>query len=184
MTQDKSHLNNPRLILATVVLAIVTSVAIWLVILQSQGAVNSGSAQTLAIGQMAPDFQTVSLDGDDIILSDLQGKVVLLNFWATWCGPCRIEMPLFERVSSQYGDEFVILAVNAEETPEQIAEFRNQFRLTFPLALDEDGTIQRQYNILNYPTTYILDREGTIAAQHFGTFSPSDLSAMLDDLLG
>ena len=93
-------------------------------------------------------------------------------------------MPLFERVSSQYGDEFVILAVNAEETPEQIAEFRNQFRLTFPLALDEDGTIQRQYNILNYPTTYILDREGIIAAQHFGTFSPSDLSAILDDLLG
>jgi len=111
----------------------------------SVGDAPSGEAIGLEIGNFAPDFDTVNVEGEPIALSSLRGKVVLLNFWATWCGPCRIEMPGFERQYRNFSDQgFIVLAVNNAESVEIAAAFRDQLRLTFPIALDQSGDIQRQ----------------------------------------
>jgi cytochrome c biogenesis protein CcdA/peroxiredoxin len=134
----------------------------------------------LEVGKFAPDFQTVTAEGEPIALSDLRGSVVLLNFWATWCGPCRIEMPGFQRQYMTYRDQgLVILAVNNAESLDIVTAFRDQLRLTFPIAMDESGDIQRQFGIVNYPSTLLIDRDGRIAARHFGVVAPADVQAML-----
>jgi thiol-disulfide isomerase/thioredoxin len=91
----------------------------------------------LDIGSIAPDFVTVTDTGESVTLSHLRGSIVLLNFWATWCGPCRIEMPEFQSAYEQNADQgFVVLAINNGETLEGVAGFRDELALTFPLALD------------------------------------------------
>lgn len=137
----------------------------------------------LEIGDVAPNFETVTLEGEPIALADMRGNVVLLNFWATWCGPCRIEMPGFQRQYVTFADQgLVILAVNNAESPDIVTAFRNQLRLTFPIAMDQNGDIQRQYGIINYPSTLLLDRDGRILSRHYGVVSPSALNALLVEL--
>jgi thiol-disulfide isomerase/thioredoxin len=117
-------------------------------------------------------------------LADLRGQVVLLNFWATWCGPCRIEMPEFEKVYNAHKDDgLTILAVNNAETPAQVQEFRNQLSLTFPLLMDENGSIQNIYGIVSYPSTYVLDGEGAIIARHFGPLTANQIQQLVSDAL-
>lgn len=137
----------------------------------------------LEIGDLAPDFASVTPEGQPIALSDFRGSVVLLNFWATWCGPCRIEMPGFQRQYMAYGDQgLVILAVNNAEPVDLVTAFRDQLRLTFPIVMDESGEIQRQYGILNYPTSLAIDRDGRIVSRHFGVVPPSQIAQMLAEL--
>jgi len=149
----------------------------------SVGDAPSGEAIGLEIGNFAPDFDTVNVEGEPIALSSLRGKVVLLNFWATWCGPCRIEMPGFERQYRNFSDQgFIVLAVNNAESVEIAAAFRDQLRLTFPIALDQSGDIQRQYSIVNYPSTLLIDRDGRIVSRHFGVVPPSEINALLVEM--
>lgn len=134
----------------------------------------------LEIGSIAPEFTSVTAEGDTIALSDLRGSVVVLNFWATWCGPCRIEMPGLERQYRSYRDQgLVILAINNAEPVDTVTAFRDQLRLTFPMVMDQSGDLQRQFGIVNYPSTLILDGEGRIRARHFGVVSPADLNKVL-----
>lgn len=149
----------------------------------AQSSLNSAEAGTigLGIGQIAPDFTAVTDTGDAVQLWDMRGEVVVLNFWATWCAPCRIEMPEFER-ASQRGIARVI-AVNSGESAEQIAAFRAEHGLTFPLALDEREQIQAQYGITNYPSTFIIDRDGVIRTRIFGALSPEQIEGLLNDPL-
>lgn len=119
------------------------------------------------IGQQAPDFTLSLLDGSTISLSDLHGQVVLLNFWATWCEPCRIEMPEFETAYNTT-EGFTILAVNMMEGPEPITDYVDELGLTFPIALDRDGSVTNLYRVVAYPTTYIIDAEGIIRAFNAG----------------
>lgn len=124
------------------------------------------------VGNMAPDFETVSVTDAPIRLSDLRGQVVILNFWATWCGPCRIEMPIFQQIHTQFQDQPVtILAVNNREPATDIIRFRDQIGLTFPLAMDESGRIQDLYAISGYPITFVIDTDGRIIKKHFGVFT-------------
>lgn len=135
---------------------------------------NAPSAPT--IGAIAPDFTSITPEGDTIRLSDFRGQVVLLNFWATWCGPCRIEMPIFEQLYAQTDEtNITILAVNNRESVEQVVRFRDQLRLSFPLAMDETGTIQDQYQIGGYPMTYIINADGVIVDIHYGVFTPAQI---------
>jgi cytochrome c biogenesis protein CcdA/peroxiredoxin len=144
---------------------------------------NADAEVGLDIGMIAPDFASVTADGAPIALSDLRGRVVLLNFWATWCGPCRIEMPGFQRQYLSHADDgFVVLAVNNAEPLELIAPFRDQLGLTFPILMDTEGAIQRQYGIINYPSTMLLDRDGRIVARHFGVVTPPQIDAMLAEI--
>ena len=135
----------------------------------------------LNIGDIAPGFEAITDTGRPIRLADLRGDVVLLNFWATWCGPCRIEMPVFEEVYQQRRDEgFTVLAVNNREPLPIVQAFRQEMNgLTFPMAIDETAAIQRQFNILSYPSTFLLDRDGVIVARHFGPLTAQQIDEMI-----
>ena len=134
----------------------------------------------LEIGNLAPDFQTVTDAGDPAALSDLRGQVVLLNFWATWCGPCRVEMPEFQaQYDQRAADNFTILAVNNAESVDTVADFREEFELTFPIVMDEQATIQDQYGIFSYPSTLMIDENGVIVARHFGALTTEQIDELI-----
>lgn len=138
----------------------------------------------LNIGDLAPDFETLTDSGAPIRLSDLRGKVVLLNFWATWCPPCEKEMPEFEQAFTQHQDDgFTILAVNNAETVAQVQAFREEYGLTFPLVMDQHTAINRQYGIRNYPSTFIIDRDGKIIFRIFGELTAEQIQAHIQDAL-
>ena len=116
-------------------------------------------------GFSAPDFTLKSLDGQSYKLSNLRGKVVLLNLWASWCPPCKAEMPAFERIYNVYRDQgFVVLAVNAanQDTLSDAIAFVNERALTFPILLDTAGLVSAQYQLHSLPTSFFIDRKGTI----------------------
>lgn len=136
------------------------------------------------VGSYAPSFETVTENGLPVRLSDLRGKVILLNFWATWCGPCRIEMPEFEKAYTAYKDSgFTILAINNVETAAAVQEFRKEMNVTFPLLMDESGSIQRLYGIVSYPSTYVLNRDGYVTARHFGPLTAEQIQQLVSDAM-
>ena len=105
-------------------------------------------------------------------LKDLQGKVVFLNFWATWCGPCRAEMPSIESLYGRYRDKGLeVLAVNSGEKLDQVLAFMKTNKLSFPAALDTDGKVSGIYGIQAIPTTYLIDRDGKIIARMMGSIN-------------
>lgn len=146
---------------------------------------NSGPPTGLSIGSIAPDFETITDTGQPIRLSDLRGQIVLVNFWATWCGPCRIEMPEFETVyNAQRDNGFTILAVNNAEPVAAVQSFREEIGgLSFPIAMDENGAIQNQYNIFSYPSTFLLDADGVIIERHFGPLTAEQIQEMVTSAL-
>ena len=142
-----------------------------------------GPAVGLAEGNLAPDFSISTVGGQELTLSDLRGKVVLLNFWGTWCGPCRREMPEFQKAYEEWHEEgFVILAIAYNDTEAAIREFRDEFGLTFPLALDDNGEINDSYVVQTRPSTYIIGRDGVIWAKHFGIMTEPQLRELFDDM--
>ncbi len=148
------------------------------------GAAASVPATGINVGDLAPDFEIVTDSGETLSLSDLRGQIVLLNFWATWCGPCRVEMPDFEAAYQSHADEgFTILAVNNRETPDDVRGFRNEIGVSFPFALDEQGTVQTLYNVKGYPITYLINRAGVIVARFVGPMSAPQIQQAVDDAL-
>jgi cytochrome c-type biogenesis protein len=136
----------------------------------------------LVVGKRAPDFSTVTADGKPISLSDLRGDIVLLNFWATWCGPCQKEMPEFETIYQEYKERgFTVLAVDFLETPDAVTTFANDLDLTFPMAMDESGEINDDlYEVGQYPTSFVIDGHGIIVAVHAGPFLGEQVVAILE----
>lgn len=111
----------------------------------------------------APDFVLTDLDGQSVRLSDLRGHAVLLNFWATWCSPCRAEMPDLQVIHEEYGgDGLVILAANINESRDGVQEFVTHYSLTFRVLLDSSGQVARLYQVRGIPTTFFIDRDGVI----------------------
>ncbi|MBC7263773.1 MAG: TlpA family protein disulfide reductase [Chloroflexi bacterium] len=111
----------------------------------------------------APDFVLTDLDNHPVRLSDLRGHAVLLNFWATWCSPCRAEMPDLQAIHEEYGDDgLVILAANINEPKEGVQEFVTHYSLTFRILLDSSGQVARLYQVRGIPTTFFIDRDGII----------------------
>ncbi len=155
---------------------------------QAPGSLSSLAASApstgTAPGQIAPDIDTPGDDGQQLRLSDYRGQVVLLNFWATWCGPCRIEMPEFEEAYAENADKgFAVIAVNNAESVATVQAFRDEMGLTFPLAMDEDGSIQSRYGIFNYPSTLLLDQQGKVLSQHFGALTAEQIHELVSGAL-
>ncbi len=116
-----------------------------------------------------PQFELEDLSGNKVSLKDYKGKIVFLNFWASWCPACRIEMPSMEKLWQKFKDkDFVIVAVDLGEPKEKVLSFIKQNKLTFPVLLDKKQKTMRPYQITAIPTTYIIDRDGKIIGKAIG----------------
>ncbi len=121
------------------------------------------------IGTAAPDFTLNDIDGEPVSLSSLRGKVVLVNFWATWCPPCRAEKPTMERLQQAFaGQDFVILAVNTENDPPAVRDYLSKNPLSFPVLLDNDARVQHLYGVFRFPETFLVDKDGTVRERYIG----------------
>jgi len=134
------------------------------------------SNQVAQVGMPAPDFQFQNPDGQHTSLSDLQGKPVLINFWATWCGPCRFEMPYLQQVYEEWSDKgLVVLAINIGESSAQVEAFMQSHDLSLPVLLDAKQAVAQKYNIWSIPTTFFIDKDGIIQEKIVGAF-PSKIA--------
>ena len=150
----------------------------------SEIASDLGPAVGLAEGNRAPEFTVDTLDATSLSLSDLRDQVVLLNFWGTWCGPCRREMPEFQKAYEEWGARgFEIVAIAFNDTEAAMADFRDEFGLGFTLALDSSGDINNAYAIQTRPSSYLLGKDGVILARHFGIMTETQLNQLLSDAL-
>ncbi|AND41047.1 TlpA disulfide reductase family protein [Cytobacillus oceanisediminis] len=126
-------------------------------------------------GNLAPDFELTDMEGNPVKLSDYRGKAVLLNFWASWCPPCRAEMPHMEKLYNKYKDEnFDILAVNLTNTEKNSGDaekFVKELGLTFTIPMDVKGEAGSDYNIMAYPTSYFIDSDGVIREKVLGALN-------------
>ncbi len=133
----------------------------------------------------APDFELSSLDdGSPIALSSFRGHVVVLNFWASWCGPCRLEAPGLRRVSERYGDQGVrFLGVDYRDNGAAGRAFVDAFRLRYPSVTDPSGSLADDYGLIGFPTTFIIDPAGTIRYRFVGYLGEEVLEEALNDVL-
>ncbi|HDZ49746.1 MAG TPA: TlpA family protein disulfide reductase [Candidatus Aerophobetes bacterium] len=134
----------------------------------------------------APDFTLKNLEGFSVSLKDFAGKVVFLNFWATWCGPCRDEMPSMEKLWQRFKEEaFVILAVDLREEKEEVNSFMKDYGLTFPVLLDSRGEVGSMFGVRAIPTTYLIDSEGRIVGKALGArdWANEDAFDLIEHLL-
>lgn len=135
-----------------------------------------------SVGSPAPDFELNDLEGETWRLSDLRGKVTLINFWATWCAPCRLEMPTIQERADQDPTQLAVLAVNFDESPEQVQSFVDELGLRFAVLLDPGAKVQDLYQVRGYPTSFIVDKAGVVRFQHIGILSKEQLDEYLQDL--
>ncbi|MBW8011454.1 MAG: redoxin domain-containing protein [Chloroflexi bacterium] len=130
-------------------------------------------------GALAPDFELEGLDGELVSLSDYRGRVVLVNFWATWCGPCRFEMPALQSRYERYAPEFEILAVDNDESAEAVDAFFKELGLSFKALLDPGGDTQELYRVRGYPSSVFVDADGVIQIIHIGMMTEGQLDGYL-----
>jgi thiol-disulfide isomerase/thioredoxin len=141
---------------------------------------DAGQADIPQVGQLAPDFQYTMPDGTTHTLSDLRGKKVLINFWATWCGPCRSEMPDLQRALGEAGGAVVVLGVNKAQELKEIAPFADELGISFLLIANESGDIAGRYAAQNLPTSYFVNSDGTIGLKKTGVMNYTFIKTHLD----
>jgi cytochrome c biogenesis protein CcmG, thiol:disulfide interchange protein DsbE len=143
-----------------------------------------GTQPAARLGSPAPDFTLPTAEGGSLRLADLKGKPVFVNFWATWCVPCREEMPAMQALYEQYRDRgLVILAVNMEEDETRVRRWMEQGGFTFTFVLDSDGQQVKRYNVTAAPTSYFLGRDGVIRDLKLGAISATEMQTKVEKLL-
>jgi thiol-disulfide isomerase/thioredoxin len=136
------------------------------------------------IGQIAPPFSLQDVAGNEVSLDALRGHPLLINFWATWCGPCREEMPTIEAVYQQYEDDgLVVLAIDVQENPEVASVFAGWLGVSFTILDDGTGDVARRYRVTAFPTSFFVDREGIIRAWQAGAMDRPLLERHLAKIL-
>ncbi len=142
---------------------------VFLVIVQGRGS-KAGPEIRPEVGHLAPDFTLPSLDGQTVRLSDLRGKAVLLNFWATWCAPCRLEMPTMDKAYQEYKSRGLeILAVSLDAGSNSVVKnFMQELKLDFPVLLDPDMEVLRLYRQFSIPATFLIDKQGIVRHRELG----------------
>ncbi|MBM7572134.1 redoxin domain-containing protein [Aquibacillus albus] len=127
--------------------------------------------KALEVGEKAPNFTLETIDGQKVTLSDFEGQIVYLNFWATWCGPCRVEMPEMHDFQNEFEEKVEMIAVNVtntESSVEVVEDFVARGDFSFTIVLDVESKVSEQYNLLNLPTTYIIGKDGKIKERVMG----------------
>ncbi|WP_079509089.1 redoxin domain-containing protein [Mesobacillus jeotgali] len=129
-------------------------------------------------GMMAPSFTLKNLRGEEVDLKNYRGKKVMINFWATWCPPCKKEMPAMEELYKNYSQEVEILAINLDPAND-VKTFVKENNLTFPILLDELASTQQTYQVVSIPTTFIIDEKGQILKKHIGSMTYEQMKELL-----
>jgi peroxiredoxin len=134
------------------------------------------------LNAIAPSFTLPALDGSQVSLERLRGSTVIINFWATWCEPCRVEMPILQAFYESHRDRGLrVLAVNLGETPEAVRAWVDEFGLTFDMLLDPQQTVAALYQIRGQPSTYVVSPSGIITAIYYGPVSEEQLRAVVPE---
>jgi peroxiredoxin len=182
---DASFMNLPRLLIIAAILGLFTTSTSGAADQEARHSVSDAMKQLRLIGPpsptRAPAFMATLEDGSVFQLSSQRGKIVFINFWATWCLPCRTEMPMMEKLWRRHRDQpFAMLAVSIDSTPSAVSPFIAQHGLTFPIALDAGQALARAYGLRGLPMSVIVDPIGNVAALAIG---PRDWDGPLADTL-
>lgn len=157
-------------------LSLLVSLFVWTLYIGLQG--DREKAQE---GEKAPHFQLNSVQGEPNKLSDYKGEFLVLNFWATWCEPCKTEMPILEEFSQQEEDVAVIgiNMTNNEASQDQVLHFIQDNKIRFPILLDSSGSVFEKYSILSLPSTFFINKDGVIVKYHAGPLTGKDLQKIV-----
>ncbi|MFQ5996248.1 MAG: TlpA family protein disulfide reductase [Dehalococcoidales bacterium] len=156
------------------IMLVITLASILVLALVMAGCSSPTSTQSAQIGKPAPDFKLSNLEGQSVSLSDFRGRPVLLNFWASWCGPCRYEMPFIQEIHEKWSAKgLVVLTVNLQEDPSLVKEFMEDLGLSFPVLLATNQEVSLAYNLRGIPTTFFIDKDGIIQDRKVGAFTGS-----------
>ena len=137
----------------------------------------------IAVGDLAPDFTGTTVDGQTVSLSEQKGKLVVVNVFASWCGPCRVETPhLVELYNKLDQDQVEFIGLNLQETPQAVESFKEEFFIDYPLVLNEGGEITDIYSPIGLPTTWFIDQEGIVRFTFSGPMTKESLQVILDDV--
>jgi peroxiredoxin len=147
------------------------------------GAGAAGLGTAPAIGKLAPNFLLQTVDGRTVRLSDLRGKPVFLNFWATWCIFCVSEMPAMQRLADRYGDRLVVVGVNVGESAADARAFADQAGIRYALLLDPQTEVTKAYRVQAMPTSLFLDPVGVVRYLHYGVLMPPEMEQIVRPLV-
>ena len=143
----------------------------------------SAEATGPRIGNLAPNFRLQTITGDSLRLSDLRGRPVFLNFWATWCGECRNEMPAMQRLADEHGDAIAVVGLNAGEKTETVRAFADRLGIGYPLLLDPGSSVVEAYAVPAIPTSLFIDADGVVRSVVFGELTREEMEEYLRPLL-
>ncbi|KRF59625.1 alkyl hydroperoxide reductase [Bacillus sp. Soil745] len=173
-----------KIIASVALLSLITVAIVQAMDNESKGNDEKDALGGLKIGAKAPNFSLKTLDGKQVELSDYEGKKVMLNFWATWCPPCKKEMPDMEKYTQQAGDDVVVLAVNID--PENdVQAFVEDNGITFTIPLDSQSAknpVNERYKILSIPTTYFIDKKGIIRNKVISAMTLKDMERNINSM--
>ena len=145
-----------------IILGAAVLVGIWLIVMQRTPAGGPRPGAAIEVGQAAPAFELKDLDGNQVSLEDFKGKIVMLDFWATWCGPCRLTMPVLEKLQKEHPGQFTLLAINIGETQDQVAPYVKSRNIEARVLLDLNENVAAAYRASSIPMQVIIDQQGIV----------------------
>lgn len=175
--------NSYKLLVILAITGLVMALGVIGFLLMQGNAKNGFSASSTEAREPAPNFELALLDGKSFQFSEHKGKPVLINFFASWCLPCRDEMPVLEKIVRNYQPKGVVfLGIAVDDTEEKMKDFIKRYDVTFPVGLDKTAEIQKSFGLYGIPTTYFIDKNGIINYSHSGVVTEELLQHELDKL--